>query len=154
LTEWQFLWDLVHDSNPFRDIGSTVLFWTTVITISWQLLPIPGKPLSWLIGYIGRAMNRDLIEKVEKIERRVDSMDRDSKQEKAERARTRILSFNDEILNNIRHSRRMFENVLDDITLYKHYCEDNPDFQNDKTHEAEENIKRVYRNCLEQHDFL
>jgi len=154
LTEWEFLWDLVHESNPFRDISSTALFWTAVAVIAWQILPIPGKPVTWMFRQMGRAMNNELVEKVDKIEQRVNAMDRDTKQEKAERARTRILSFNDEILNNIRHSEKMFEDILDDITFYNRYCGEHPLFKNDKTHEAEENIKRVYRRCLEQHEFL
>lgn len=69
-------------------------------------------------------------------------------------ARTRIIRFNDELLSNVPHSKSMFDSVLIDCSDYEDYCEYHPHFKNNVAVEAIENIKRIYRKCEENHDFL
>ena len=71
----------------------------------------------------------------------------------AKDARRRILRFNDELLNNIRHSQEYFNDILDDIDTYEKYCKAHDEFKNNRTVMATENIRRVYQNCLIEHDF-
>ena len=78
----------------------------------------------------------------------------ESREDKAKAARDRILSCSDEVYNGVRHSKEFFDNVLTDITFYKKYCKEHPEFQNDMTVMAVERIEEVYRHCLENHDFL
>lgn len=69
-------------------------------------------------------------------------------------ARRRILRFNDEILRDVDHSKEYFDDILEDVKIYDDYCVEHPDFPNGKTVMATENIRRVYRICLEKHNFL
>ena len=46
--------------------------------------------------------------------------------------RRRILRFNDELLQKIKHSKEMFDDTLKDITDYDNYCRTHPDFKNKK----------------------
>ena len=69
-------------------------------------------------------------------------------------ARQRILRFNDEILCGQRHSKEHFDETLDDITKYEHYCNTHKDYKNDKAALAIKTIRKVYEECLETHDFL
>lgn len=78
----------------------------------------------------------------------------ESREDKAKAARTRILVCADEVYQGVRHSKEYFDNVLADITFYKKYCKEHPEFQNDMTVMAVERIEEVYRHCLENHDFL
>jgi len=69
-------------------------------------------------------------------------------------ARRHILRFNDELLDNIRHTKEYFDDVLSDCDTYDKYCQSHPDFPNNRTKFAEENIKRAYQKCQIDHDFL
>lgn len=69
-------------------------------------------------------------------------------------ARGKILRFNDELLNGMRHSKSMFDTVLIDCTDYEKYCNEHPNFRNGLATEAIENIKRQYRICEQERDFL
>ena len=72
----------------------------------------------------------------------------------AQAARRRILRFNDELLRGIEHSKEYFDDCLESVKIYEDYCRDHPAFPNGKTVMATENIRRVYRVCLEKHNFL
>lgn len=69
-------------------------------------------------------------------------------------SRRRILRFNDEIINHIRHSREYFDDILEDINAYENFVRKNPDYQNGKCSLAIENIERVYRECMREGNFL
>lgn len=69
-------------------------------------------------------------------------------------ARRRILKFNDELLRDIDHSKELFDDILLDLKIYEDYCEEHKDFTNGKTVMATENIRRVYKNCMQKHTFL
>ena len=71
-------------------------------------------------------------------------------------ARRRILRFNDELLNqrDLKHSKEMFDDILDDVTRYRNYCQTHPGFQNGKATLAIENVEQVYRKCMANHTFL
>lgn len=75
-------------------------------------------------------------------------------EDKAEAKRSRVIRFSDELLNGMRHSKSMFDNALIDCSDYEKYCADYPHFRNSVATEAIENIKRTYRKCEEDHDFL
>lgn len=65
-------------------------------------------------------------------------------------SRYRILRFSDEILHGAKHSKEHFDQVLDDITTYKRYCEEHTEYQNNKAELAIENIKATYKKCCEE----
>lgn len=72
----------------------------------------------------------------------------------AQAARRRILRFNDELLRNIDHSKEYFDDILEDIKIYNHYCDEHRDFANGKTVMAKKNIEHCYEQCMEKHSFL
>ena len=68
--------------------------------------------------------------------------------------RYRILRFNDEIIQEVRHTKEHFDQILEDIDNYEKFCKENPDFPNNKAVLAIKNIKDVYDRCVEENDFL
>lgn len=84
----------------------------------------------------------------------VKSLRADFDREKATTARARILRFNDELLNNTKHSKESFDQTLSDTDEYEKYCRTHPEFTNSKTALSIEHIKRVYQKCEEEHTFL
>lgn len=68
--------------------------------------------------------------------------------------RYRILRFNDELLHSQRHSQEHFNQILNDIEMYKLFCATHPEYKNGKAPFAIENIERVYKQQIANNDFL
>lgn len=131
-------------------IAAGLLGGSTLIQIS----PIKINPWSWLAKKIGEAVNKPLMDKIEKVEEKMDKLEKARGEENAENRRVRILRFSDELQHGVRHSQEHFDQILLDITVYNQYCADHKDFLNDRTVIATERIKSSYRTRLERNDFL
>lgn len=125
-----------------------------------QISPIKVDPWSALARTIGRAINKEVIEKVDKLEEDVQEIKKNAQKsdEKADErdakaARARILRFGDEIVHEVRHSQEHFVDILDDMTAYDNYCAAHPDFKNNRTKATSQLITDTYYKCLKEHDF-
>lgn len=105
-----------------------------------QIAPINIDPWSSIARAIGRQLNVELSEKIDKNE--------------AINARYRIIRFNDEILHGIKHTEEHFNQIIDDIDMYEEYCLEHPKFKNSKAVLAIENSKAVYKKCKAEDSFL
>ena len=72
----------------------------------------------------------------------------------ADTHRTKILRFNNELLRDIDHTKEEFIEALADIDEYESYCKGHPAYKNNRAVHAIGNIKRVYDERMEKHDFL
>lgn len=120
-------------------VGQWALIFAGLATII-QIVPIQIKPWDMLLGLIGKALNKNIEERLA--------------QKDAEDARNHILRFGDEIKNKVRHSEEYFNQILDDITKYEKYCEEHKDFKNARTVATVQIINEVYQKCLREKDFL
>ena len=68
--------------------------------------------------------------------------------------RMEILRFNNELLRSIDHTKEEFIEVLAEIDAYERFCEDHPDYPNNRAVLAIENIRENYKERLKKHDFL
>lgn len=128
-----------------------------LLVILAGMIKIPKLELNiWnLIGRtIGRSINKEVLEQVNRLSKEVDTLKKDEELERARQARQRILHFNDEILFNKRHSKEHFDEILDDIDTYEEYCRTHEDYENNKAVLAIATIREVYKDCLKTHDFL
>lgn len=91
-----------------------------------------------------QASNNDLRKAIEVLSDKVD-------RNQAILARTHILRFDDELLNDIKHSKEYFSQQLQDIDTYEAYCQLHPDFKNSYATAAIEHIKKTYAQLLEGH---
>ena len=130
-----------------------------------QIAPIKIYPFKWVAKQLRSfAGVEDLGKEISKVQGSVSDLKGDMDRLKSEirsnadlkaakEARIRILRFNDELLNDMRHSREMFGNVLDDITTYNGYCRNHPEFENERTVQAEANVRRVYQKLQDEKEF-
>lgn len=128
-----------------------------LLVILAGMIKIPKIELNlWnLIGRtIGRSINKEVMDEVKDLSNKVDELEKADEIERVRFARQRILRFNDEILCGQKHSKEHFDEILDDITTYEHYCNDHEDYENDKAVLAIETIREVYKDCLKTHNFL
>lgn len=72
----------------------------------------------------------------------------------ADNCRAQILHFNNELLRPIYHTKEEFVEVLAKIDDYERYCEEHPEYPNNRAVLAIENIREVYKERLKKRDFL
>lgn len=113
-----------------------------------QITPIKVNPWSAIARAIGKALiGGDIMAKLEEHIRVDDERD-------ADMHRYRLLRFNTELLRKTWHTKEEFDEILYSVTYYERYCEDHPKYENNRAVLAIENIKRVYKECMETNDFL
>lgn len=119
-----------------------------------QIAPIKVNPWSWLAKAIGRAINAEVIQKVDSLEKNFQEFKNSTEEHTAKEYRIRILRFGDEIRHDVHHSKEHFDQILQDITEYDRYCREHPDFKNNMTEITTSRIKSIYKQCLEDDSFL
>ena len=67
-------------------------------------------------------------------------------------ARTHILRFDDELLNDVKHSKEYFSQTLQDVDVYEAFCMDHPNFKNSYATAAINHIRSTYDELLKKHD--
>lgn len=131
-------------------------------TYEIRLLPFLIKRI---LRSFGTAINEDIIKRIETLEDGFLVCSKDMRdelrnhiqkveEERIDRARSRILRFNDEVMTGISHSKEHFDEILEDIDKYEDYCELHPNYENNKAILAIKTIKEEYLYCLEHHSFL
>lgn len=130
--------------------GGGLLILLTLI----QIAPIKFDPWTVIARFIGKAINGEVIEKVDKLSKDVKQNKADDDEQWALLSRSHILRFGDELLHGLSHSKEHFDQILVDISKYEHYCNAHPDFLNDIANETIKRIKKTYQKCLEENSFL
>lgn len=132
-----------------------------VITTLVQKLSDKYKPWTWLAEQFGKAANKEMVDKIDILSKKVESLEEHDKEqnkqlneERAKAARRRILRCADEIRSKVKHSQEYFDDMLSDISFYKQYCEENPKFENEKAVIAIKIIEEIYEKCHKNNDFL
>ena len=72
----------------------------------------------------------------------------------AKQARRRIIDFADECRRGVRHSEEHFDNILEDITFYRQYCDEHPKFKNEKASHSIRFIEEIYDKCKRENGFI
>lgn len=134
----------------FQENGEIIAVCAVVIMSLVEVSPIKINPWSW----IGKVLNKDILHKLEKVEKDVADVKREVGESSAVTSRYRILRFDDEILHDIKHSKEHFDQILLDIDVYEKFCEEHPDFKNNLAVMAIKHIKLIYEKCSRENSFL
>lgn len=128
-----------------------------LVVILLGLVKIPKVDLNlWTIlaRTLGRAMNGELVEKINKISSELETHIKRTEEERINQVRQRIIRFSDEVMYDTGHSQEHYNDILEDINKYEKYCKSHPDFVNNKAVMAIDTIKEAYQYCVDNHDFL
>lgn len=133
-------------------LSATLIALTGVI----EIIPIKLNPWSWLARHIGRAINREVIDKVDTLSGDVIELKRSIDERDAKSARESILEFGDELIYSPdkMHSKDRFDTVVQRITEYDAYCVAHPEFKNHMTESTKRLILKQYEKCMKDHSFL
>ena len=119
-----------------------------------QIAPVKINPWSSLARLIRNAIYGDVSKRLDAIAAKLDShIDMDDRRT-ADGHRARVLHFNNELLRDISHTKEEFIEVLAEIDMYEKYCREHPDYPNNRAVLAIENIRDIYKERLQKHDFL
>lgn len=119
-----------------------------------QIAPIKINPWSAIAKAVGRAINADVTKELGEIKEKLDNHVTMDDRRTADGHRARILHFNNELLREVNHTEEEFNEVLAEIDAYERYCAEHPEYPNNRAIHAIGNIKRVYDERLQKHDFL
>ena len=119
-----------------------------------EVSKIPINPWSGLAKLIGNALNADVLAEVKQTKKRLDDHIATDDERNANLLRAQILRFNDELVDNRKHAKEHFDEILSIIDEYETYCRTHEDYKNNKCAHAVANISRVYDERLEKRDFL
>ena len=130
--------------------GFGILALLTIIQIS----PIKINPWSYLARRMGKALNREVIDKIDQLSIDLIDLRNVCDEREADLCRTHILHFNDEILHDVNHTKEHFDQILIDISNYELYCNSHPNYKNNIANDAISRIKRTYQKCGDEGTFL
>ena len=130
--------------------GGVLLILMTII----QITPIKVNPWSWIGRLIGRAINGEVIDKVDNLGKELADHKEKSEERHATLCRAHILRFGDEVLHGIPHSKEGYDNILLDIDSYEEYCDKHPCYKNNVALATIKHIKKMYQKHLEEDSFL
>lgn len=133
-----------------------------------QLSPIKINPwsmvlkmLRWLWRAFCRSLNEDVLQKLAVMETeqketkdRLEQHIKHDDEREADKVRTSILHFNNELLRDIPHTKEEFVEILAKIDWYNDFCKTHEDYKNSRAVHAIANIERSYDERLKKHDFL
>ena len=136
--------------------GGALLVLLTLVQIS----PIKIDPWSALARAIGRALNKDVLDRLgtleneqREIKAEVSAQKELSDKRVADGWRADILRFNMELVKHTKHTREDYIEILDIIDKYEKYCEAHKDYENNRAVHAIANIERCYDDRLKNDDF-
>lgn len=132
--------DIIYQATP----------WIVILLTLVQISPLKIDPWSW----IGRAFNKDVTQRVDKLNGRVEKLENTVGESAAIQARARILRFEGELRRHIDHTKGDFDATLKDCKSYEQYTAAHPDFENGMTEPAINHIRQNYAERLERNDFL
>lgn len=133
---------------------AAMIGFTVILAGMIKIPPLEINFWGWLGKQVGKAINGELEEKIDKLTDDLESFKNQEELENMRQARQRILRFSDEILFDQKHSKEHFDEILEDIDLYEKYCHEHENYENNRAELAIASIREIYKECLKDHSFL
>lgn len=150
-----------------ENIGGIVALFIVVILSAIQASKLEMNPWSWIFKEIGKLVNQDIMEKLNRLEEETKKSTEIVSEEIAvlreeetiivkkdvKRLRWNIIEFADELRMDIKHSEEHFNHILDDISDYDYYCHQF-EIENEKINASVDLIQTTYQECLKENKFI
>lgn len=135
--DWGLLWD--HAQKLLGVLAAA--------GIAIDMTPgIKFQPVRWLLGWVGKQLNKDMQTKLDKLAK-------DFEAHKVDSWRSEILDFSNSCMNRRRHTKEEFDHIISVHDDYAKYVEENK-IENGQVQLAYEYIAALYRRCCEKNSFL
>ena len=135
--------------------------WVIVIGASIiQVAPIKVNPWDWILGGIGKRLNKAINERMDAIEKKQSEFESkfdiyvtEQRKKDLDDKRSQILQFCNECMLHKRHTQEQFRFVIRLCDEYEKYIEDNK-LKNGEISDAIDQIREIHRKCLAENSFL
>ncbi len=142
-------------------------FWLVIILTLIQITPIKINPWSFIFEWVGKKLTKDLINKIDKIESKqesiratvsdmqheVETVKREIELKNANDWRWDILDFFNSARNGRPHSKEEWEHAIDQVKKYERHVEVH-DIDNGVLEEASKWLRKEYQKHIDCKDFL
>lgn len=135
--DWNLLWEQAKSLLGVLAAAGIVIDLTPGIKV---------QPVRWLLAQIGKALNRDLLEKVEGLQK-------DFEAHKVDSWRAEILDFANSCMNRRKHTKEEFDHIIAVHDAYAKYVEEKR-IKNGQVTLAYNYITDLYERCCEKNSFL
>lgn len=146
----QAVWDILVGWKEEAGMGLIILL---ILMSVVQVSKININPWDWLLGLIGKKLNKAIFDKVDEIEKKLDKHIEEDNKAKLEAQRRDILDFANACMNKRRHTQEQFKFVIKKCDEYEKYIEDNH-IKNGEITSAIEEIRRLNTKCRQENSFL
>jgi len=144
------IWALIDGAREPISVGFLIVI---VLASLIQVSKININPWDWFFALIGKKLNKEVFEKVEKIEKKLDKHIADDNKEKLEGKRRDILDFANACMNGRKHTQEQFTFIVKLCDEYDAYIEKTHE-KNGEISSAIEEIRRLYVKCRQNNTFL
>ena len=118
-----------------------------------QVSKINWNPWDKILGWFGSKFNSGIRKQVTELENKLNDHIQESMDEKVENNRRDILAFCNSCMLGRKHTQEQFRFILKKCDNYETYIEKN-DIKNGEISSAIEEIRRIYKICLQKNSFL
>ena len=146
----QAVWDILVGWKEEAGVGLIILL---ILMSVVQVSKININPWDWVLGLIGKKLNKAIFDKVEEVEKKLDKHIEEDNKAKLEAQRRDILDFANACMNKRRHTQEQFKFVIKKCDEYEKYIEDNH-IKNGEITSAIEEIRRLNTKCRQENSFL
>lgn len=129
--------------------GVWILFGSGVV---FEISPIKVNPISSLLNWIGKRMNKDMEIKITNLETRVETVQIDLQEHKVESWRRDILDFANSIMLGKSRTKEDFDNIISLHDKYENYIEEHG-LENGQINLAFNYISNAYQECMKNNSF-
>lgn len=140
--------------------GSKWLLILFVVASIVQISPIKLNPWTALVNWLGKALNKPVIEKVEHVDKKIDEVDKklnthiaESENQILQTTRSEILSFGSSIISGKNYNKEKFDFMISKCDMYEKYCREN-NVANGVADATIREIRRIYGLRLSDGSFL
>ena len=119
----------------------------------FEITPIKIKPLSALLKWIGKNLNKDVRDDISKLEVKVDCVKNDMQSHTVESQRRDILNYASELRNGEKKTEEHFAYIMKLHDRYEEYTKRNK-IKNSQADLAYEYILDMYKKCRNGDGFL
>lgn len=121
--------------------------------IFFEITPIKIKPISGILKWIGKSLNKDVRDDIFKLEVKVINIQKDLQDHTVESQRRDILNFANELRNGEKKTEEHFSYIMKLHDRYEEYTKRNK-IKNSQADLAYEYILDMYKKCRDGDGFL
>ena len=118
-----------------------------------ELSPVKINPLSSLLGWIGKRLNKDVKNDISQMKLDMKSVKSELQDHIIQSQRRNILNFADELMRAEKKSKENFDNIISIHDRYNKFIEEN-ELENGQVNLAFDYISAIYKDCLINNSFL